>query len=167
MDAAQVKEHFLKWHKPVRTWLRDRLGVPQSDLDDLTQEVFERLLRYDSRDLVQNPAGYLFKIATNAANERADRCRVKWPHSSEWIEELQVENGDTLDQEQRDALVRRYLSTLSKRQEDFIILHSMHRMTYKQIANLRNTSYRIVLRELSKAYSELRFKFSSDPDLAI
>ncbi len=54
---------FKDWRKPVRQWLSRRAAVPAAELDDLAQEVFLRLLRYSEKTAVENPLGYLLRIA--------------------------------------------------------------------------------------------------------
>ena len=67
--------------------------MPPGDIDDLAQEVFLRLLRYSDDIAVDNPQGYLFRIAANVANEWRERSRVRKPHDDSWLEELQIESG--------------------------------------------------------------------------
>lgn len=45
-----------------------RLSRP-ADFDDVAQEVFLRLLRYDAAQIVEHPQAYLFKMASNVAAE--------------------------------------------------------------------------------------------------
>src|SRR5688572_6915454 len=60
---------FRRWRKPLRQWLSHRSGIKSADLDDLVQEVFLRLLRYSTAEVIGNPQGYLFRIAHNVATE--------------------------------------------------------------------------------------------------
>ena len=85
---------FKRWRKPIRQWLSHRSSVPSADLDDLAQEVFLRLLRYSDDVAIDNPQGYLFRIAANVANEWQERARHRKPHDDSWLEDLQVEFND-------------------------------------------------------------------------
>lgn len=160
---ARLTEWFAKWRKPIRSWLRNRASVPPGDIDDVAQEVFLRLLRYSDDIAVENPQGYLFRIAANVANEWRERARVKKPHDDSWLDELPIEHEhepeSILDHEQFHAYVHAVVDRLPPRQREILILHVEHRMTYKQIAQVRGLTYRIVLRELTRAYSTLRMKF--------
>lgn len=163
MDRAQLVEWFHKWRKPIRSWLGHRASVPSAEVDDLAQEVFERLLRYSDVTAVDNPQGYLFRIAANVANEWRERARVKRPHDNSWLDDLLIDHDhepeNILAHEQIDARVHEAVDTLPPRQREILILHVEHRMTYKQIAQVRGLTYRIVLRELTRAYSTLRMQF--------
>src|SRR5688572_19260924 len=67
---------FGRWRKPIRRWFSSRASVPSNEVDDLSQEVFLRLLRYSDDVAVENPQGYLFRIAANVASEWRDLSRV-------------------------------------------------------------------------------------------
>jgi len=157
---------FTQWRSPIRRWLATRSSVPTADLDDLAQEVFLRLLRYSDDVVVENPQSYLFRIATNVANEWRDRARHKSPHEETWLDGLQIEPGAepentmarTLVQEQVQAAVQR----LPPRQREVLLLHVNEGLTYKQIADQKGLTYRVVLRDLTRAYSQLRMDLNVD-----
>lgn len=159
---GRLVEWFGLWRKPIRSWLRNRASVPPGDIDDLAQEVFLRLLRYSDEVAVENPQGYLFRIAANVANEWRERSRVRKPHDNSWLDELQVEPAE----EPENAFAKRRMveyvqaavDRLPPRQRDVLLLHVNEGLTYKQIARMRGLTYRIVLRDLTRAYSTLRLQ---------
>jgi RNA polymerase sigma-70 factor (ECF subfamily) len=160
--STRVVEWFEAWRKPLCAWLRRRASVPPADIDDLAQEVFLRLLRYSDETAVENPQGYLFRIAANVANEWRERARVRHPHDNVWLEDLQIdanqqpENATRTDD--RDRLVQAAVLLLPPRQREILMLHVNEGLTYKQIAAARGLTYRIVLRDLTRAYSSLRMQ---------
>lgn len=156
----RLVEWFGKWRKPIRGWLRNRASVPASDIDDLAQEVFLRLLRYSDDIAVDNPQGYLFRIASNVANEWRARARVRKPHDADWLDTL-------LDDEEhepeyifaREALqshIHAVVDSLPPRQRQILLMHANDGLTYQQIATHLGLTYRIVLRDLTNTYSFLR-----------
>jgi RNA polymerase sigma-70 factor (ECF subfamily) len=159
---GRLIEWFGKWRKPIRSWLRNRASVPPGDIDDLAQEVFLRLLRYSDDVAVDNPQGYLFRIAANVANEWRERSRVRKPHDDSWLEELQVESGEEPEnafaKSRTNEYVQAAVDRLPPRQREVLLLHVNEGLTYKQIAQLRGLTYRIVLRDLTRAYSTLRMQ---------
>lgn len=159
---GRLIEWFGKWRKPIRSWLRNRASVPPGDIDDLAQEVFLRLLRYSDDVAVDNPQGYLFRIAANVANEWRERSRVRKPHDDSWLEELQIEAGEepenTFARTRANEYVQAAVDRLPPRQREVLLLHVNEGLTYKQIAQLRGLTYRIVLRDLTRAYSTLRMQ---------
>jgi RNA polymerase sigma-70 factor (ECF subfamily) len=159
---GRLIEWFGKWRKPIRSWLRNRASVPPGDIDDLAQEVFLRLLRYSDDIAVDNPQGYLFRIAANVANEWRERSRVRRPHDDSWLDELQIESGEqpenAFTRTRTNEYVQAAVDRLPPRQREVLLLHVNEGLTYKQIAQQRGLTYRIVLRDLTRAYSTLRMQ---------
>jgi RNA polymerase sigma factor (sigma-70 family) len=161
VTQAKLVEWFQKWRKPIRSWLRNRASVPPGDIDDLAQEVFLRLLRYSHDVLVDNPQGYLFRIAANVANEWRERSRIKKPHDPTWLDEIVMDEEyqpeKLLEREQLNETVEEAFFRLKPRQQLVLREHTSG-LTYGQIAEKHGLTYRIVLRELTRAYSTLRME---------
>jgi RNA polymerase sigma factor (sigma-70 family) len=157
---------FGRWRKPIRSWFSSRASVPRAEVDDLAQEVFLRLLRYSDDIAVENPQGYLFRIAANVANEWRDRSRVRQPHDRSWLDELQIDPADQPDNTVFQNRVSKHLQTavdrLPKRQREVLLLHVNEGLTYKEIADRLNVTYRIVLRDLTRAYATLRMQLKAE-----
>ncbi|MBM0108663.1 RNA polymerase sigma factor [Steroidobacter sp. S1-65] len=159
---GRVSVWFGRWRKPIRSWFSSRASVPRAEVDDLAQEVFLRLLRYSDDVAVENPQGYLFKIAANVANEWRDRSRVRQPHDRSWLDELQIDPSDQPDNAMFQSRVSNHLQSavdqLPQRQREVLLLHVNEGLTYKQIADRLGVTYRIVLRDLTRAYASLRMQ---------
>ena len=157
---------FKEWRKPVRHWLSRRASVPAAELDDLAQEVFLRLLRYSEKTAVENPLGYLLRIAGNVASEWRERARVAKPHDQEWLDDLLIEPDkepeNSVCQARTDESVQAAVDKLPFRQKQVLLLRVNEGLTYKEIAERLQLSPRVVLRDLSRAYSQLRMRL--DPD---
>ena len=157
---------FKRWRKPIRQWLSHRSSVPTADLDDLAQEVFLRLLRYSDDVAIDNPQGYLFRIAANVANEWQERARHRKPHDDSWLEDLQVEFNDepenTIAREVANKHMQEAVNKLPRRQREVLLLHVNEGLTYKQIAERQGLTYRVILRDLTRAYSQLRMQLKQD-----
>lgn len=139
--------------------------MPASDVDDLAQEVFLRLLRYGDAT-VDNPQGYLFRIAANVANEWRERARHRQPHEEAWLYELPMEAQHEPENVAARSSVRAHIAaavqTLTPRQRQVLWLHVNEGLTYKQIAERLSITYRVVLRDLTRAYSRLRMRLSPE-----
>jgi RNA polymerase sigma-70 factor (ECF subfamily) len=157
---------FKRWRKPIRQWLSHRSSVPTADLDDLAQEVFLRLLRYSDDIAIDNPQGYLFRIAANVANEWQERARHRRPHDHSWLEDLQVEFNDEPENAIAREVAREYMqeavNKLPRRQREVLLLHVNEGLTYRQIAERQGLTYRVILRDLTRAYSQLRMLLRQD-----
>lgn len=157
---------FKDWRKPVRHWLSRRASVPAAELDDLAQEVFLRLLRYSEQTAVENPLGYLLRIAGNVASEWRERARVSKPHQQSWLDDLLIEPDEEPEnwacQAGTNQRVQAAVDQLPRRQREVLLLRVNEGLTYKQIAARLGLTQRSVLRDLSRAYSQLRMQL--DPD---
>jgi RNA polymerase sigma factor (sigma-70 family) len=163
---GRITVWFGRWRKPIRSWFSSRAAVPRAEVDDLAQEVFLRLLRYSDDVAVENPQGYLFRIAANVANEWRDRSRVRQPHDRSWLDELQVDPADQPDNAVFQNRVSKHLQNavnrLPKRQREVLLLHVNEGLTYKEIAERLDVTYRIVLRDLTRAYAALRMQLKAE-----
>ncbi|MFC4314943.1 RNA polymerase sigma factor [Steroidobacter flavus] len=163
---TRFAQWFKDWRKPVRHWLSRRAAVPAAELDDLAQEVFLRLLRYSEKTAVENPLGYLLRIAGNVASEWRERARVSKPHDQEWLEDLLIEPDqepeNSLCKTRTDASVQAAVDKLPFRQRQVLLLRVNEGLTYKQIAERLKLSPRVVLRDLSRAYSQLRTRLNPE-----
>lgn len=164
--SNRFAQWFKDWRKPVRHWLSRRAAVPAAELDDLAQEVFLRLLRYSEKTAVENPLGYLLRIAGNVASEWRERARVSKPHDQSWLDDLLIEPDkepeNSVCQERTDENVQDAVDQLPFRQRQVLLLRVNEGLTYKQIAERLGVSPRIVLRDLSRAYAQLRMRLDRE-----
>lgn len=162
---GRIAVWFGRWRKPIRSWFSYR-AVPRTEVDDLAQEVFLRLLRYSDDIAVENPQGYLFRIAANVASEWRDRSRVRQPHDRSWLDELQIDPSDQPDnsvfQSRSNKHLQSAVNKLPKRQREVLLLHVNDGLTYKQIAGQLGVTHRIVLRDLTRAYGALRMQLKAE-----
>jgi RNA polymerase sigma factor (sigma-70 family) len=155
---GRLVEWFRQWRAPLRKFLTARWGVQSGELDDVAQEVFLRLLRYDRTELVENPQAYLFKMASNVAAEWSMRARVRRPHDPKWLLDLRADMGPE-DEAIRSAAheqLRVALSVLPARQREVLRLHFGEGLSHAEIASRMAVTQRIVKRDLVKTYARLR-----------
>src|SRR3984957_4383817 len=90
-SKSRLADWFRRWRMPLRKFLIGKGAIPASDLDDVAQEVFLRLMRYERTELIEHPQAYLYKMAPNAAAEWAIRGRYVRPHESKWLAGLSTD----------------------------------------------------------------------------
>ncbi|HWK52348.1 MAG TPA: RNA polymerase sigma factor, partial [Steroidobacter sp.] len=100
------------------------------------------------------------------ASEWRERARVSKPHDQVWLEELQIEPDqepeNSVSQAGSDANVQAAVDKLPPRQRQVLQLRVNEGLTYKQIAERLELSPRVVLRDLSRAYSQLRMQLDRE-----
>ena len=154
---------FREWQQPLRRFLVRRRVGPAADVDDIAQEVFLRLLRYDRADLVKQPLAYLFTIASNVAAEWAMRANRRMPHDSTWLDELVDPLSPECVHEEHASgeSVREALQRLPPRARHIMLLHFHEEMTQPEIARALGVSRKIVKRDTARAYADLRSRLES------
>lgn len=163
--TRRVASWFQQWQAPVRRFLRARRSISDGDIDDVAQEVFLRLLRYESSELVTNPQGYLFTVAANVATEWSARACRKWPHSSDWLDEIATDDPAeaATAHEWADRQLQAVLNRLPARAREIMRLHYQEDLTHRKIAERLKISTRVVKRDLVASY--LRMRADLDPDI--
>lgn len=165
-DAKRrVTDWFRQWRDPLLKFLVGRTGVRAADVEDVGQEVFLRLMRYEKLDLIEHPQAYLYKIASNVAAEWSMRARSRAPHAAQWLEELVdgEQPDESLLRMQSGAEIRRALATLSDRQREVLKLYFGEELGYAEIAQRTGATLRSVRRDFERSYEKLRHEL--DPEL--
>lgn len=148
------------WRMSLRRWVASRSSIQTTDLDDVAQEVFLRLLRYSEDAVIEHPQSYLFRIATNVVNEWHERARNRLPHDDTWLAGLQIESDNEPESAAAHTLISAQVSSavarLPQRQREVLLLHLKEDLTYKQIAKQLKLTHRIVRRDIALAYATLR-----------
>lgn len=154
----RLTEWFRQWRMPLRRFLSVRRNHCSADLDDIAQEVFLRMLRYDRSELVANPQAYLFKIAANVSVEWSARASRRQPHSEEWLATL-ADDNDPETEFERETLehdLGRAIESLPPRAREILRLHYGEGLTHEVIAKRVGATRRMVKRDLILAYAALR-----------
>ena len=165
----RLAEWFREWRTPLRRFIARRRGVSAADIDDVAQEVFLRLLRYEREELVADPKSYMFKVAANVASEWSMRARQRFPHASNWLDEL-TDDIDVLSDAargQRNADLNAALSRLTPRAREVLRLQFAEGLNREQIAKRLNVTHRVVKREIVNAYVLLRMSLGRVADGAL
>jgi RNA polymerase sigma factor (sigma-70 family) len=154
----RVGEWFREWYTPLRQFLSRRRAGSRADIDDIAQEVFLRLLRYNRSELIDFPQAYLYKIAANVSAEWASRSHRRMPHDSAWLTDL----ADTLspqvefERATTEAELERAVNALPTRCREILRLQYGEGISHEEIARRMSISPRIIKRDLIRAYATLR-----------
>lgn len=153
-----LSEWFRRWRSPLRKFLAGRGAARVADLDDVAQEVFLRLMRYETADVVRHPQAYIFKMAANVAAEWAIRSRHRLAHEPRWLDNLVAQDTieEAFDTEVVQREIKRALETLTARERAILKLHFEEGLSKPEIAARLAVSPRIVQRDFETSYSKLR-----------
>ncbi len=156
--SSFLDDLFRKFHLPLRRFLLRRRPGSAADIEDIAQEVFLRLLRYDRSELIHSPQAYIYKIAANVSAEWATRASRSLPHSAEWLEELVDAFGPEtqFEGQSAEAELHRVINILPPRSREIVRLHFGEGMTNEDIATRLGLTRRIVKRDLARAFATMR-----------
>lgn len=126
-------------HEPaLRAWLRSEYPTI-SDVDDIVQESYLRLLRSKRLSEVESAKPYLFGIARNVVfsifrrrrrfAERSIDSLVLQPEAV-----VECDAGDRLSAQQELALAVDAIKTLPVRCQEIVMLRALHGLSYSDIA---------------------------------
>jgi RNA polymerase sigma factor (sigma-70 family) len=115
--------------------------LSNSQLDELSQVIFDRLTQISDAVAEQDPQGQLFRVATKVCEEMSASQR---------------EQLETFDPEVTSQYMRAAVQRLKPREREVLLLHVSEGLTYKQIAERLQVSTPLVLRNLTSAYTALR-----------
>ena len=161
----RLTDWFRQWRVPLRRFLVGRAGLHAADVEDVAQEVFLRLMRYEKGELVDHPQAYLYKVAANVATEWSIRARNRQPHDQKWLAELidREQPESQLERSQLEDEIERALNTLTPYQRKVLKLYFVDQMAYAEIAAHLGESVRSVTRQFRKSYDKLRREL--DPEV--
>jgi RNA polymerase sigma-70 factor (ECF subfamily) len=148
MDQDSFRSLYERTARPIWVYLWRKTGDAQL-ADDLLQETYYRFLRsrgsYESESHRRN---YLFRIASNLANDAYRTRQVHAPLPEEAQPGHPVEDPDTDKRTQRRTDLDRALSKLSSRQRDALWLAYAEGSSHLEIAEklgLKTASVKLIL----------------------
>jgi RNA polymerase sigma factor (sigma-70 family) len=166
--STQDKREFVagmaaKYSDRLRRFLKFRLPNP-SDVPDLAQEVFMRLLRAPHHEDIRSPEAYLFTVANHVIQQHHQK-QVTVSAPLEWIEALA---GTALDSSedpaakvylhQRLDLLERSLDELPPRVAMAFIMHRLQGAPIERIARELGIAQITVKKHLARALVHCRIQ---------
>lgn len=156
-DTAAFRDlHRLHFNFVYR--LARRLGTPESELDDMCQEVFlvafKKLAQFREGELVS----WLYRITSNLVTGRHRRRRVREALFSLWGRSEQVETSpeEKLDAKRAEAQVDRALERMSPKKREVFVLFELEGLSGERIAELVGCNVSTVWTRLFHARKEFR-----------
>lgn len=160
-DIAWVREMVGTHYAPLYRFLLARLPHRQ-DAEDLTQEIFLRLLRVPQVDLIRHPDAYLFRIAANLLLEfrlRAGKSIVAFDSEQAEVAAASAATSDSSSAAELlldAARLRCAVGSLPARHRTALILQRRDGLTYAQIGERLGVSPDMVKKYLAAAIVRCR-----------
>jgi RNA polymerase sigma factor (sigma-70 family) len=147
-----------RYRLPLTAYFARRVGS-RSEAEDLTQEVFLRMVRRLELDNVENVEAFVFRTAVNLLRDRSRRDKSQNERRAEFanrhpdVDDLSPER--VFDSRQSLTNVIAVLAGLDERTRDAFILHRLEGMKHAQIAELLGVSVSSVEKYIIKALTLL------------
>jgi RNA polymerase sigma-70 factor (ECF subfamily) len=152
----QIFRHRAALHRYLR-----RLTAGAEDVEDLVQETFVRMYAWRDHRKIESPRALLFRIAHNAAVERARRKSAQATDTVEDLEGLSVYSSEAPPDEQIDSR-RRFesfcaavdrLPPLCRRA---FVLRKVYRLSHEEIAAVLGVSHSTIEKHVAKGLLRCR-----------
>jgi RNA polymerase sigma-70 factor (ECF subfamily) len=169
--SASTGEPTLDARNEIASWFREyrrsilgffsRYHISRVSAEDLTHEVFVRVLRWHKGRAVESPLEYLRRISRNVlvelskAQGRRERLLALWFEDQLADEQQRILHSDAKCDMRADLIAS--IAALPVRQRRLVtLLLEEGPLTYRALAKRLGISERMVLRDITKAYSTLR-----------
>lgn len=156
-----IERLFARHSRGLQAFFRRRVRT-QPDVDDLTQEVYLRMLRISEAEVIHNPEAYLYTVASHLMREHAvgERRRVNMvdvtdPAVVSMLVELSHLDYET-DRDLRVRRLREVLSQLPANCHAAIVMAYRHEMPYEAIAAQLGVSVSMVKKYIRQALAHCR-----------
>lgn len=150
-----------RFRRPLMSYFKRRVG-DHAEAEDLTQQVFMRLLATEDFERVEQAEGYVFTVAANLLKDRGRRASRRGEHvvigpNPDLVAELTREAVEDRSPERvlmgRETLadVLRTLDGLGEKTRDIYILFRLENMKQREIAALLGIGQSTVEKHVVKA----------------
>jgi len=160
IGADRVVALHARFRRPLQRFFASyRLNA--HDVDDLTQEVFLRLVGDSCPAHLQRPEAFVFTLARNLVRDRARRLHIKAASVSVGLDEAELRCAgpnpeEALEYDERLAQVLAALAALKPATRQAFVLHRVHGHSYAEIARATGVSVSMVEKHMMTAISALR-----------
>ncbi|MEN9403578.1 MAG: hypothetical protein RL091_2281 [Verrucomicrobiota bacterium] len=162
MPEPSARDEQTRWFmeevQPHAAALRAYLHglVPPSDLDDIVQRTYVRLLRARERGLIESPRGLLFATARNAARDLFRRRSTANTFAITEIDRSRVFDEapgvvETVSRRQETGLLTAAIAALPPRCREILVLRKFENLSHREIATRLGLAEHTVEAQLTKA----------------
>lgn len=152
-----MKKHLPPVFSRIRDALRRR-GSSTQDAEDIVQEAWVRLARYERGQVVENSDAFLMQTAMNLAIDE-HRCRVTHGEEVRLEEVVLADKSPPVEAvvlgRERLARLHYCLGRLTEKSRDIFLAHRLDGLTYREIADQHGLSISTVEKHIAKATMQL------------
>lgn len=162
-NNALASQAFGRYRRELHRYLMRRLRQP-TDVDDLAQDVYMRMLAIDTAKVVHKPLAYLYGIASHVladyrieVEQEREHITVDSDTVDEWAEQpsciLPDDLADRLNLQQQ---IDRALAQLPPTHAAVLLAHKRDGLSYEEVAVKLNLSLHTVEKYVTQAKARIR-----------
>ena len=157
-NLQQASVLFERYNKRIFNFLA-RMTMDREVAEDLTQNVFLRMIKYKSSYREGNKfQSWIYQVARNVfsdhyqsvKNKRADFVDV------ERMGDRMADNDESERMDEQEKLLERSMSMLNEEQRELLVLTRFQHMKYEEVAVIMNTTVANIKVKVHRAIGKLR-----------
>jgi RNA polymerase sigma factor (sigma-70 family) len=157
-DLQRASVLFERYHKRIYNFLA-RMTVDRALADDLTQNVFLRLIKY--RASYREGARFQSWIYQVARNVFSDHYQTYKKTAGGFIDVEKISDhlqdpNESAAAEEREKLLQRSMALLSEEQRELLVLTRFQHMKYEDVATIMDTTVANIKVKVHRAIGRLR-----------
>ena len=151
-----VNEIFNRYSKRLYNYFL-KSTLQKTDSDDLTQELFVRVIKYRKSFKEGNVFEYwIFQIARNMLKDHFRKMKVHKDKFNLIDQVPEMENKEDLIQEEKERNLYQAMQKLSTDKRELLVLSKFQGMKYEEIAKLKETTVSNIKVQVHRTIKELR-----------
>lgn len=157
-DLQQASLLFERYHKRIFNFLA-RMTMDRTVAEDLTQNVFMRMIRYRNSFRVDARfQSWIYQIARNIFSDyyQDNKNRRHGFIDVENLEGVMADSDETQMMDEREELLHRSLAKLEPEQRELLVLTRFQHMKYEEVAVIMNTTVANIKVKVHRAIGKLR-----------
>tara|TARA_R110002096_G_scaffold6305_8_gene29298 strand:- start:10961 stop:11551 length:591 start_codon:yes stop_codon:yes gene_type:complete len=156
-EGVTVESLYRQHSAEIRQYIAKTFGSGPPDPEDVAQATFAKVAAVNDLSELRNPRAFLYRVAHNIAvsNYRRNSTQKKYVDSLDSADDTQV--SDDLHPE-RVTLARERLALLDAAyrelpvlQQELMVMHRLHNLSYAEIARRKSMSQTEVKRQVASA----------------
>jgi RNA polymerase sigma factor (sigma-70 family) len=157
-NLQQASLLFERYHKRIFNFLA-RMTMDRDLAEDLTQNVFLRIIRYRSsyRQGLKFQS-WIYQIARNVFSDhyQANKNRFSDFVDVEKVSDHMADSNEEDDMDQKEKVLHQSLAKLTEEQRELLILTRFQHMKYEEVATIMDTTVANIKVKVHRAILKLR-----------
>ena len=151
-----LNELFSRYSKRIYNYFL-KSTLERSDSDDLTQELFIRVMKYrNSYKAGLSVQFWIFQIARNMVKDHFRKMRIYKDQFNPVEVMPEIKEDDFNEQIEREQKLHEAMKKLSDEKRELLVLSKFQKLRYEEIAKLRDTTVSNIKVQVHRTIKELK-----------